>query len=568
MGNRQQKSRQRTIVDAVRRLFGCCLLVALGAFAAPPVAAHEGHHDAGPVPEKILERPVTLRTGIGAMHQKVSTSSTEAQAFYDQGLAYLHSYVWIEAARSFHQALRSDPNLAMAYLGLADASVGLQDVAAAQMACDHAQALAIHMSDDERDWLAIRTSEVAYAGNLADTDRYATYRGAIDAALRNNPRDPWLWIQRGLADERSPFTHGQAGGTDTLAFYKTALAYDPGNLAALHYIVHTSEDIGRIADALSESAVYVRLAPAIPHAHHMRGHELMRLGRTDEAIQEFVKTNDLEQAYYLAEKIPAQYDWHHAHNLQLLAMAYELEGQVKAAERLLREAYALPASTEFLAYNRKAWPEFLIDRGRYTEGFDAAHALTENPSPMVRLAAHSLAGEALLGLNKPDEAQAELTLAEHEAETLPADTVAALPYPAALRAALLLRQEKIEEGDKVYVEVEQAALAMPGPDAWAAAVFTLESIARDARDANDWELARYTAEQMIQHDPLYAGGHYALGLVAEHGGESAGARPMFAQAEQLWNHADQDLPELILMRSKPALSGSHASREGAPRGNQ
>jgi len=59
---------------------------------------------------------VTIRTGIGELHEKVSTQSAEAQSLYDQGLAYLHSYVWIEAARSFHQALRLDPNLAMAYL--------------------------------------------------------------------------------------------------------------------------------------------------------------------------------------------------------------------------------------------------------------------------------------------------------------------------------------------------------------------------------------------------------------------------------------------------------------------
>jgi len=58
----------------------------------------------------------------------VSTSSPDAQAFYDQGLAYLNSFVWIEAARSFHQALRLDPSLGMAQLGLSDAYVGLQQL--------------------------------------------------------------------------------------------------------------------------------------------------------------------------------------------------------------------------------------------------------------------------------------------------------------------------------------------------------------------------------------------------------------------------------------------------------
>ncbi len=102
---------------------------------------HEGHSNTGPVPLEILQRPVTLRTGIGALHEKVSTQSPEAQSFYDQGLAYLHSYVWIEAARSFHQALRADRNLAMAYLGLTDAFIGLHDIGTARATFERAKAL-------------------------------------------------------------------------------------------------------------------------------------------------------------------------------------------------------------------------------------------------------------------------------------------------------------------------------------------------------------------------------------------------------------------------------------------
>src|SRR5258708_29283586 len=122
-------------------------------------AGHEGHAG-GPVPREILDRPVPLREGIGSVHEAVSTSSPEAQAFYDQGLAYEHSFVWIEAARSFHQALRLDPNLAMAYLGLADTDIGLQDVATARPAFQRAKELERKATHRERMWVAIRESEV------------------------------------------------------------------------------------------------------------------------------------------------------------------------------------------------------------------------------------------------------------------------------------------------------------------------------------------------------------------------------------------------------------------------
>ena len=68
------------------------------------------------VPAELLERPVPLRQGVGNSHETVTTKSAEAQAWYDQGLNYLESYVWIEASRSFLQALRLDPDMAMAHL--------------------------------------------------------------------------------------------------------------------------------------------------------------------------------------------------------------------------------------------------------------------------------------------------------------------------------------------------------------------------------------------------------------------------------------------------------------------
>jgi tetratricopeptide (TPR) repeat protein len=504
------------------------------------------------VPREILDRPVTLNSGIGTVHEKVSTNSAEAQAFYDQGLAYVHSFVWIEAIRSFHQALRSDAKLGMAYLGLADAYVGLQDPETARAAVNSAKTLEKQMSERERMWLAIRDAEVAYAEDSANTDLYFAYRKAVADALKKNPNDVWLWIQRGLADETSPFTHGQAGGVDTLAFYKTALALAPGNLPAMHYYAHTCEGIGRIPEALELTTKYAQLAPAIPHARHMHGHELLRTGRTDEAIQEFLKTKELEDAYYRTDKIPARYDWHHAHNLQLLAMAYQSLGQVKTAGALYREAFATPGYTEFLDYNRRAWPEFLLNRGRFEEALEAAKEITQSQWPMARLAGHALAGQALVALKKMDDARDELHAAERETESLAPRVVAALPYPTLLRAEIILREGRTQEAERLLADAQKAILSMPGPDAWSSATFQLETIAQRARDAGDWELAGFTAKNMIEHDGNYAGGYYAMGLVAGHSKDIAAKSKLFEKARRLWSKADADLAELAAIGNKGA----------------
>ncbi|HJQ78968.1 MAG TPA: hypothetical protein VJ828_03390 [Lacipirellulaceae bacterium] len=63
-------------------------------FLQSPSAQHAAHV-IPTVPQSLLERAVPIRSGIGVVHDDAGTKSQEAQAFYDQGLAYLHSFVWI-----------------------------------------------------------------------------------------------------------------------------------------------------------------------------------------------------------------------------------------------------------------------------------------------------------------------------------------------------------------------------------------------------------------------------------------------------------------------------------------
>jgi tetratricopeptide (TPR) repeat protein len=549
---------QRSIAQCSLIVFALALAVSL---AWPALAQHEGHDASmvGWVPREILERPVTLRQGVGALHDPVTTSSPEAQSFYDQGFAYLHSFVWIEAARSFHQALRLDPKLAMAYVGLSDAYIGLADPAAARASIEKAQSLAEAVTEPERRKIEIHALLLAW---LADSDlqKYFAYRNAITAAITATPNDPWLWIQRGFAEEGTPHAHGQNGGPDTIAFYEAALALAPDEFAAHHYLAHTYETIGRPQDALTQSEIYVRMAPAIPHAHHMHGHDLRWTGRTEQAIAEFERADELEENYYRSENIPARLDWHHIHNLSLLAMCHETLGQMKSAEKLLRDAFALPVYNDVAEFNRREWPEFLLSRGRYDEALAAAQELADGHWPMGRFAGHTAAGRALLRLNRVDEAQSELSLAEQELEHVPSSVAAQLPDAGLLNAEILLRRGRAEKSDALFREIEKKVRAVPGPDSWSQALFQLESIASVARDAEDWDLAEFTAHQMIEHDPSYAGGYYALGLAvdrkgaetADHRGADAAAREPFAQAAQRWAQADPEMPELVQLRQKLA----------------
>jgi tetratricopeptide (TPR) repeat protein len=337
------------------------------------------------------------------------------------------------------------------------------------------------------------------------------------------------------------------------AYYQTALSLSPDNFVAHHYLVHSYETIGRTKEALEHAKIYAQIAPGIPHARHMYGHDLRRAGHSEEALAEFVKANELEEAYYRSENIPAKLDWHHAHNLSLLAMCAQSLGKMKMAEDTYQAAFALPAYVDLSEYNRREWPAFLLHRNRLQEALEAAKTMIESSEhPLGRFAGHALAGRALLALDRIDEAKSEMTLAERETEQLPIAILGTLPDAVTLRGEILLGTDKQAQGRALLQQVEKQIRSVPGPDAWNGALFELESIAQSARQAGDWELADFTAQQMLQQDPSYAGSHYEAALVAQHRNDSATATREFAAATKLWSNADANLPELIQTRKTTA----------------
>jgi tetratricopeptide (TPR) repeat protein len=283
----------------------------------------------------------------------------------------------------------------------------------------------------------------------------------------------------------------------------------------------------------------------------MWAHDLRRVGRIDEAIAQFLKTDALERAYYAAEGIDPSFDWHHGHNLDLLATSYQHKGRMGLAERTMREAATLSPVDAMRAFSLRELPNFLIHRGRHAEALEAARAMTTTKHAQARAAGHSLAGQALIGLGRIDEAGKELEAARRELDEVPRVTPGIIPRRSQvepwvewLGGELLLRNGKMDQGRAVLKEVQRGLRAVPGPDAWTQNLFLLESMARSAREAGDWELAEHTAKQMLDHDPNYGGSHLAMALVLEHRGDAAGAARELEAARGFWRDADPELPEL------------------------
>jgi tetratricopeptide (TPR) repeat protein len=283
----------------------------------------------------------------------------------------------------------------------------------------------------------------------------------------------------------------------------------------------------------------------------MWAHDLRRVGRVDDAITQFKKAEALERAYYAAEGIDPAFDWHHGHNLDLLASCYEHKGQMKLAEKTLRESTALDPVSAYRAFNMRELPNFLINRARYQEALTAGRALTKSEFPQSRCVGHALAGQALLWLGQLGDAKTELEAARRELETVPLMTAGldpsrtvVAPWVDALRGEILLREGHKEEGRAVLKEVVKALRTAPGPDAWSQGLFRLETLAQGAMAVGDWELADFLAAQMLDHDAAYGGSHFTRLLVLRHQGDMAGAAREAETARRYWSDADPDLPEL------------------------
>ncbi len=93
------------------------------AMSAAPAEAADPGNQAGHVHEaakaQATERGAPLFDNLGSHHRKVTTTSEQAQRYFDQGLTLIYAFNHAEAIRSFREAARLDPTCVMAWWGVA-----------------------------------------------------------------------------------------------------------------------------------------------------------------------------------------------------------------------------------------------------------------------------------------------------------------------------------------------------------------------------------------------------------------------------------------------------------------
>ena len=286
-----------------------------------------------------------LYDGLGKMSFTVSTTSKEAQAYFNQGWALTWAFNHGEALRSFRQARSIDPNLAMAYWGEALVQgANINDVmhdeaaAPAHEAVMKAMALRDRVPAKERMLIEALAKRYPSAEVVADrSSMEAEWSSALQKVAATYGDDaniqtlyaesmmnlqPWDYWE---ADGKTPKKNAAA----IVAALEQALKIDPDHAGAQHLYIHAVEASSSPERAEAAADRLRGAMPAAGHLTHMPSHIYIRIGRHKDSIA--VNTDavaaDEKLLAVAGDKISPLYRYgYYPHNVHFLLVSAQMAG--------------------------------------------------------------------------------------------------------------------------------------------------------------------------------------------------------------------------------------------------
>lgn len=292
--------------------------------------------------------------GLGDYAYTVSTDHPDSQFFFNQGLRLTYAFNHSEALRSFKEAVRLDPDNAMAYWGWAlvlgpNLNLPMQAAVAEQAfeAVQAAMLLRDKVSERERgliEALAVRYAPVAPEDRSSLDARYATRMAEL---AQRYPQDPDVGVLYAAAlMNLSPWNYWRKDGepldnTRTIVDTLTrVIAQYPQHPGALHYHIHAVEAVHPEQGEASADAL-APLMPGAGHMVHMPSHIYMRVGRYADAYRANELASKADSQYIAQCNAQGIYPLnYYPHNLHFLVWAAMFQGRSADALQGAREVQA------------------------------------------------------------------------------------------------------------------------------------------------------------------------------------------------------------------------------------
>jgi tetratricopeptide (TPR) repeat protein len=399
-----------------------------------------------PKPTRKNSAPDSSREVVAVYHP-VNTKSSEAQRLFDQGLELIYALDYSGAASTFRRAAAIDPNMAMAYWGVAYATGSDYYYATAgdpardldaYNAFKNALTLAAHAPEAERAYISALGKRFCDCPNPNRRQLALNFKDAMRELAQSYPDDldaatlyaqammylspAGLWNDDGTPGENT---------AEILSVLESVLKRDPRHLGAIHYYFHAVEASPHPEKALAYANVLPGLAPSIGHVVHMPAHIYIRIGDYLAAEDACVKAARVDGNHIRDSSRPGMFTiLSYLHDLYFLAAAASMDGHYstakEAASRLVSQVAPhveeMPPLQAFLTVQ----PAVLVR-------FHAWDEILKLPAPngSLKLATsmwHFARGMAFAATGKLAEAEAEHQSVSQGLESTPPNELFAMSF--------------------------------------------------------------------------------------------------------------------------------------------
>jgi tetratricopeptide (TPR) repeat protein len=492
----------------------------------------------------------------GTVHFDTSCNEV-AQRRFDRAMRYQHSFWYRESKEIFEEALKADPECAIAYWGIAlsllnnpHAPPPAGNLPLGLAAIEKAKAVGAK-TQRERDFINAMAAFYTDYDKVDHRTRVLAYLKAMEGVAQAHPNDDEAQIlyaiELNVAALPTDKTYAmQLKGAAILEPIFQRLPRHPG---VAHYLIHLYDTPALADKGLEAAKRYSQIAPAAPHAQHMPSHIFTRVGYWKESI------GSNSEAARAAKASKEPHDQLHA--MDYLVYAYLQMGQDAKAQAVIEEMRGISGFTEtFIAgpYALAVSPaRYAVERGDW----NAAAQLAVRPTPLAHVEAMTHFARALGAARsgKPDDAQPDIAkLAELRDKLRAAKDAywaAQVDIQSQVASAwVLYAQGKYEDALKAMSAAADAEdktdkhPVTPGVPTPARELYGTMLLERGmAREA----LAAF--EATLKKEPNRLGAELGAAAAADKAGDAATARAHYTAAVALTQNADPVRPQIAQARA-------------------
>ena len=524
-----------------------------------PADSHQGHA----ATSTSTPSPATkMLDGMGKVNFPITTNSTEAQAFFNQGVAQLYGFWFTEAEKSFMQAAKLDERAAMAYWGIAMAAPAdfvpkyqllltpnapqsrspNSPEARAQAAA--MKALALEDSVTPRERLYIEAVAARHSALPVDTE--AVYVGGMEKLVESFPDDleAKAILALALDEGYDRTTRAPLKGTrESLQLLQAVLMKDADHLGATHFYIHALEGGKDLQNALPMANRYAAMAPNIPHVLHMPGHVYAQTGMFDEAVKSFQAAGAKEEEYIAADQRYSRLGWMHNEVLllQVLGQSGRYQDAMSHIADLMSGKKADHDTAEF--FYRIGWFNLMKTLVRFEKWNEILDEKTlpfykGGPEALWYHWSHGLANASTSNIAAARESLRNMDGLIRQFET-------ASPIPAQfhiarseLEAYIDARAGNLKKGlDGLRrAAVSESQLPYTDPTVYPRPV--LELMGKTALDGLDFASAEFAYRRTLQNEPGGGRALWGLAKALEGLGKKEEAGKTMAEFHRVWRGGD------------------------------